>query len=124
MSQRSITRLSGGERRRIAIASILTQDPDIFLLDEPDSHLDMKYQIKILQQLTDHVQQHRRSIVMSIHDINLAARFCTHILLLFGDGLTEAGLAADKLQDERLSKVFGHPIKSSMVDGSRIFLPT
>ncbi len=123
MDRRSITHLSGGERRRVAIAAILAQDPEIYLLDEPDSHLDLKYQISLLQRFVEHARQKQRSIIMSIHDINLAARFCSHVLFLYGEGKTETGEAGKILEENRLTRLFGYPIKEGTVDGGRVFRP-
>lgn len=123
ISDRPINLLSGGERQRVAIAGILTQDPDIFLLDEPNSHLDLKYQISLLEYLTRYVLQNDRSIIMSLHDINLAARFCTHILYLFGDGGTQHGPAGDLLRTEILETVYDHPIKVTNTDHHGVFWP-
>jgi iron complex transport system ATP-binding protein len=124
MAQRQVDRLSGGERQRVAIATLLTQDPQLYLLDEPNSHLDLNYQISLLQILTDHARQQQRSIIMSLHDINLAARFCSHILYLYGDGETETGGSVEQLQPARLQKVFEHPINSATQnDGRNVFWP-
>jgi len=110
--QRQINELSGGERQRVAIATLLTQDPDIFLLDEPNSHLDLHYQINILHNLSQYAQTRQRIIFMSLHDINLAARFCTHLLFLFDDLKTLSGPADKLLNTNNLSELFQHPINA------------
>lgn len=123
MQHRQVDQLSGGERQRVAIATLLTQDPQLYLLDEPNSHLDLNYQISLLQTLTGHARQQQRSIVMSLHDINLAARFCSHILYLFGEGRSESGSVAEKLQVEQLTMVYGHPINRTSTDNRDVFWP-
>ena len=85
LAERDIDTLSGGERRRVALATLLAQNPDVLLLDEPINHLDPHHQLDVLKLLRDRARD-GRSIVMSLHDAGLAARFSDHALLLFGDG--------------------------------------
>lgn len=123
LADRQINQLSGGERQRVAIAGILTQDPEIFLLDEPNSHLDLKHQIGLLQHLSAYARDNQRGMIMSLHDINLAARFCSHVLFLYGDGNTEQGPAAQLLTSQRLERLYEHPIKSTRSDNTTLFWP-
>ncbi|MDH5483625.1 MAG: ABC transporter ATP-binding protein [Gammaproteobacteria bacterium] len=123
LQQRQVNQLSGGERQRVSIATLLTQDPAIFLLDEPNTHLDLNYQISLLSYLSDYVRQNQRSIVMSLHDINLAARFCDHLLFLLDDGKTLAGPTAKLLNSHDLEALFQHPI--DVIEGPRgnLYIP-
>jgi iron complex transport system ATP-binding protein len=123
MAQRPVNQLSGGERQRVAIATLLTQNPALYLLDEPNSHLDLKYQIDLLKQFTQKVKQQQVSIIMSLHDINLAARFCTHLLFLYGNGEFDLGPKDELLNTTKLEKVYRHPIKQSQSDAGIIFWP-
>jgi len=124
LAERQVDRLSGGERQRVAIATLLTQDPAIYLLDEPNSHLDLNYQISLLQTLVDHTHQQQRGILMSLHDINLAARFCSHVVYLYGNGETEIGRVDEILQPAQLQKIYDYPINSAtQADGRNIFWP-
>lgn len=123
LADRQINQLSGGERQRVAIAGILTQDPEIFLLDEPNSHLDLKHQIGLLQHLSGYARDNQRGMLMSLHDINLAARFCSHVLFLYGDGNTEQGPAEQLLTPQRLQRLYDHPIKSTRSDNTTLFWP-
>ena len=83
MSNRAIDHLSGGERQRVSIATLLCQSPDIYLLDEPNSHLDLNYQINLLNHFRNLAKQKQCAVLMSLHDINLAARFCDQLIFLF-----------------------------------------
>src|SRR5262249_42429661 len=84
--QCSITHLSGGEKRRLAIATLLAQAPHIYLLDEPTNHLDMRHQVQVLTHFHTLAKTQNALIVMSLHDVNWIQRYCDHLLLLFGDG--------------------------------------
>ena len=123
LKHRSVNQLSGGERQRVAIATLITQNPDIFLLDEPNSHLDLHHQSTLLTWLCNYAQQNKRVCLMSLHDINLAARYCDHILLLLGDGEYLAGPREDMLTEVNLEQVFCHPIRKHMLDHQTLFIP-
>ncbi|MDH3714531.1 MAG: ABC transporter ATP-binding protein [Gammaproteobacteria bacterium] len=123
LSRRSVTTLSGGERQRLAVATLLTQDPQVWLLDEPISHLDLHHQIGMLNLLQDRLAHNGGTALMTLHDVNLAARFCDHLLLLFGDGETQHGATEDVLCVNNLERLYGHPIEC-LSDGDRqVFLP-
>ena len=122
LADRSILSLSGGERQRVALAALLAQQPRLFLLDEPLNHLDLHYQIAMLE-LFKRLAAEGRSIVLVVHDINLAARYADEVILLDGHGTVNFGPAADILANGRLSHAFGHPLRSFNIDGCRFFLP-
>lgn len=107
IAQRRAVTLSGGERRRLALAALLAQEVPLCLLDEPTSHLDMHQQIALLDLL---IGWSGRTLVMTLHDVNLAARYCTHALLLFGDGAWCAGPLAEMLSVEVLTRLYRHPV--------------
>jgi iron complex transport system ATP-binding protein len=112
---RRLGSLSGGERRRVSIAALLAQDPALLLLDEPTSHLDLHHQVAILDVLAAAATPHGKALVMSLHDVNLAARYCTHALLLFGGGRTEQGPVPEVLEPATLSRLYAHPV--ARIDG-------
>ena len=122
MVQRQINQLSGGERQRVAIATLLTQNPEILLLDEPNSHLDINYQISLLSHICKHARDNQHAVIMSLHDINLAARFCDHVLLLSGEGDAQHGSTNEILREELLEKTYQHPIKIIKSGEQSIFL--
>ncbi|MDG1462720.1 MAG: ABC transporter ATP-binding protein [Gammaproteobacteria bacterium] len=103
---RLINSLSGGERRRVALATMCLQDPDIWLLDEPTNHLDPQHQMAIMEKLSN-LANDGKTILASIHDPLLAARYATHALLLSGNGEWKFGAASDLLTPEQLRNLYG-----------------
>jgi iron complex transport system ATP-binding protein len=120
---RSVTGLSGGEARRLAFASLIVQEPAILLLDEPTNHLDMKHQIRIMNQVETQVSQQQRSAMIALHDVNLAARYCNHIFMLFGDGDWQAGPAKKLLNLENLERLYQCPVEAVETSTGKRFLP-
>ena len=120
---RSVTGLSGGEARRLAFASLLVQEPAILLLDEPTNHLDMKHQIRIMNLVESEVKTQRRCAMIALHDVNLAARYCDHIIMLSGDGGWQAGPVDELLSRENLENLYQCPVESIETSTGRRFLP-
>lgn len=110
-AHRNILHLSGGEKRRLAIASLLAQSPQVYLLDEPTNHLDIYHQMRTLQYFKQLAKAHSATIVMSLHDINIAQQFCTHLLLLFANGTALQGPRSDILTTDNLSALYQYPLK-------------
>ena len=123
MESRIITTLSGGERQRVEIATLLTQDPLIYLLDEPTNHLDLNHQIAVIEVLRERAMKDQRAIVMVLHDINIAARFCDHLILLFGSGVSQYGTRQDMMTEKQLEQLYGHPIRHIRDKDTDAFLP-
>ncbi len=112
--------LSGGERRRLALAALLVQEAPLLLLDEPTSHLDLHQQIALLELLRE---LPGRTLLMSLHDVNLALRFCTHALLLFGDGACCAGPLAEVVDADSLSRLYRHKVRLGGTAQAPYFFP-
>jgi iron complex transport system ATP-binding protein len=117
LAERIFNELSGGERQRVMIAMALAQEPLILLLDEPTSHLDIKYQIETLDLAQRLNQQQGATIVAAMHDLNLAARYFPR-LLLFQRGVVAAGSPAEVLEPGLLSRVYGVNVQVGIMRGS------
>jgi iron complex transport system ATP-binding protein len=120
---RSVTGLSGGEARRLAFASLMVQEPAILLLDEPTNHLDMKHQVRIMNQVESQVGKRQRCAMIALHDVNLAARYCSHILMLFGDGDWQAGPVNELLNPQNLERLYQCPVETLQTSAGLRFLP-
>jgi iron complex transport system ATP-binding protein len=126
MAARQVDTLSGGERRRLALATLLTQRPALMLLDEPTNHLDPAQQMRILALLTQRIASSSATpgaLMMSLHDINLAARFCSHLLLLLPQGQVLSGATAELLDCDVLERLYGYPMVRIENDAGVAFLP-
>jgi iron complex transport system ATP-binding protein len=122
-AERLLSTLSGGERRRAEIAALLVQDAPICLLDEPTNHLDLQHQMDVLRLLAARTREPERLNVMVLHDINLALRFGTHAILLFGDGTVCQGPVADTVTRGRLEQLYRCHLRE-VRDGERpYYLP-
>lgn len=106
---RKFNKLSGGERQRIIIAKAIAQEPQLFLLDEPTSDLDLKNQIQVMKKLRSLVSdsESSKSALVAIHDINIAARFSDRIILLSDGKIVADGTPIEVLTSENIAKVFG-----------------
>jgi iron complex transport system ATP-binding protein len=113
--------LSGGEQRRVAVAALLAQRPGIFLLDEPTNHLDPHHQIGVLG-LFRELARAGSTVITTLHDPTLAARFADRVLLLFGDGRWSAGPVSETLTAEGLSALYDSPMIELEKDGRRVFV--
>ncbi|MBN1438832.1 MAG: ABC transporter ATP-binding protein [Anaerolineales bacterium] len=110
MADRLATELSGGEHQRMVLARVLAQEPSFLLLDEPTSHLDLKYQTGILGLVHRLAHHNGLAVVVSLHDLNLAAVYADRVALLSGGTLDALGTPAEVLTPDRLTRAYGVPI--------------
>lgn len=122
LSERLLSTLSGGERQRVAIATLMTQNPDIWLLDEPTNHLDLHHQVKVMSLLKGQAAL-SKTVFMCLHDLNLAARWCSHVLLLYSNGDACWGPVDSMLKPSALEQLYKQKLITVEVDGLPIFVP-
>ena len=118
---RPVTELSGGEQQMVVLARALVQQPQILLLDEPTSHLDLSNKgrlLKILQTLA----QRGVTIVFSTHDPDAAAMIADHVILLKAGAVLDAGLIDQVLTSEKLTQTYGTEVKVLSIDGRLVTL--
>ncbi|MDH5601028.1 MAG: ABC transporter ATP-binding protein [Gammaproteobacteria bacterium] len=119
-ADRAILTLSGGERQRVALATLLVQQTPIRLLDEPVNHLDIHHQHEVMKLLSGNSNDIANVFVL--HDVNLAARYCDHALLMPGNGETIQGACSEVLTPGNLSTLYQHPIKEILHQDQRLFI--
>ncbi|MDR7277439.1 ABC transporter ATP-binding protein [Catenuloplanes atrovinosus] len=107
LADRSVDELSGGQRQRVWIAMALAQQTDVLLLDEPTTFLDVSHQVEVLDLLTDLNRARGTTIVMVLHDLNMAARYADHLIALAAGTVHAAGEPADVLTEDCVRAVFG-----------------
>src|SRR5204862_1474039 len=91
VESRPLDRLSGGERQRVLLARALAQEPEVLLLDEPTTHLDLRHQAGIHEALRELRRDRGVGVVSVLHDLNLAALYCDRLVLLAGGRIARAG---------------------------------
>ena len=122
LEQRQAASLSGGERRRLSMATLLVQNPDVLLLDEPMNHLDPLHRFSVLEKL-QRLTTDGRTVLVSIHDPVLASRYADRVLLLYGDGRWKYGPTTDLLTAEHLGELYGTPFARYTSDNDDVLLP-
>lgn len=109
LAHRPVDTLSGGEFQRVLIARALAQGPRVLLLDEPTAHLDLRYQIEIMELLSA-LRQGGIALVAAVHDVNLASAFCDPLVLLSGGRVAALGTPDQVLQAPILEAAYGIPV--------------
>jgi len=105
LRNRDVHHLSGGERRRLAIATVITQGPSVYLLDEPLDQLDLKHQVSVLRLCRD-LAATGAAVLLTMHEPDFAHRYCDRIVLLHGAGEVQQGVPDEVLTGEILSRLY------------------
>ena len=118
LSDRRVDELSGGEQQRVVLARALAQEPQVLLLDEPTAHLDLKYQVGVLELVRSLAQERHLAVLMTLHDLNQASLYADRVAVLQSGQIVAEGLARDVFTSELLSRVYGvhvavsrHPLR-------------
>ncbi|SHN58675.1 ABC transporter ATP-binding protein [Desulfitobacterium chlororespirans] len=118
----AVDNLSGGQRQRVWIAMALAQQTDLILLDEPTTYLDLSYQLEVLQLLYQLNREQGCTIVMVLHDLNLAARFADYMVAIRGGKIIRHGTPEEVMTVEVLRETF--QIEAMIIKESRTGRPT
>ena len=125
LADRAVDELSGGQRQRVWIAMALAQHTDLLLLDEPTTFLDVSHQVEVLDLLTDLNRTRGTTIVMVLHDLNLAARYSDNLIALADGRIHASGTPEEVLTEDCVRAVFGldNRIIADPVSGKPLMLP-
>jgi len=106
LAESAMAELSGGQRQRCWIAMVLAQQTDIILLDEPTTYLDLKVQVDLLELLTDMAHQHQRTLVIVLHELNLAANYADQLIMMKSGEIFAQGTPKQVFNADNLKAVF------------------
>ena len=124
-AERPLERLSGGQRQRAWIAMVLAQDTPLVLLDEPTTYLDLSHSVELLALIRRLADDMGRTVVMVLHDLNLAARFSDQLVVMKGGEVQAAGTPAEVVSEQLLADVFSLPavVAEDPVAGGPLIVP-
>ncbi|MBI2266278.1 MAG: ABC transporter ATP-binding protein [Armatimonadetes bacterium] len=125
LRDRAITQISGGELQRVVISQALAQESRVLLLDEPTSHLDIAHQVEVMALLEALKNEKHLTILLSIHDLNLASLYCDALILLKGGRIHALGRPDQVVHAENIREVYSADVEADL-DGTtgrpRVFL--
>lgn len=126
LAERALGDLSGGEQQRLLLARALAQEAPLLLLDEPTTHLDLQYQISLLNEVRSLADQDGLTVVMVLHDLNLVGRFADRVGLLVDGKFRAVGTPDEVLEPSLLSQVYHVPLQrlKGPSGGRPVILPT
>ena len=124
-ADRLVDQLSGGQRQRVWIALVLAQDTEVLMLDEPTTYLDIAHQLEVLELCRRLNGELGKSLVMVLHDLNLAARYSHHLIAMKQGRIVATGSPADLLTPPRIEEVFGIQarVMRDPITGSPLVVP-
>lgn len=115
----TLQHMSGGEMQRVMIARALAQQTPVLLLDEPLANLDIAHQFEILGILSKINREQGKTIVLILHDLNMALQYCPKLILIENQYIAYCGDTAEGLTEENISRVFGVQPKIKEIDGKK-----
>ena len=107
LAQQRLSRLSGGQRRMVSVAQTLVRQPEILLLDEPTANLDMLNELEVLRLMADMTRQRNLVTIVTLHDLNMAARYAARCVLLCGGRVIAAGTPQETLTEKNIEDAYG-----------------
>ncbi len=121
-AERSITEISGGEMQKVIISRALAQEPEILILDEPTSSLDLKNQYDVMTMIRDIIREQKISAIISIHDLNLALRFADRFLII-KDNSSFLIKNKEELSAKIIRDVYGLDVSFNKIEGHTVIVP-
>jgi iron complex transport system ATP-binding protein len=122
-AMRDINELSGGQQQKVFIARALTQEPDVLLLDEPTSNLDIRHQLEVMDIIKNIVREEELSAIMAIHDLNLASRYADRIIMMNSGKIFAAGDPVSVLTPDNIKWVYGVEAEVNNNNGRPYIVP-
>jgi iron complex transport system ATP-binding protein len=110
-AERRVGELSGGEQQRVLLARALCQSTPILLLDEPTAHLDLQYQVSLLELVSDLAHKDNLAVLVALHDLNLAAHYADRIALMVAGNIKAIGKPKEVLQPELIAEAYCLPVQ-------------
>ncbi len=117
-SDRDIRELSAGQLQRVLIARGLVQEPEVLILDEPTSNLDVRYQMDVMRFLKDYAREKGILVLMVCHDLNITAAYADRVVLMHNGGIFADGKASDVLTEENIETVYRVKAKVMEIEGT------
>lgn len=110
-AERRVGELSGGEQQRVLLARALCQSTPILLLDEPTAHLDLQYQVSLLELVSELAHKDNLAVLIALHDLNLAAHYADRIALMVAGRIKTTGSPSEVLQPEQIAEAYCLPVQ-------------
>ncbi|MDQ0823609.1 iron complex transport system ATP-binding protein [Arthrobacter sp. V4I6] len=125
LADRNVDELSGGQRQRVWIAMALAQETEVLLLDEPTTYLDLAHQVEVLDLITDLNRERGTTVVIVLHDLNLAARYADHVIAMKSGRIVAEGAAREVVTENMVKDVFGLDcrVAPDPVSGAPLIIP-
>jgi iron complex transport system ATP-binding protein len=123
LAMRDINEISGGQQQKVLIARALAQDPNVLLLDEPTSNLDIRHQLEVMDAIRNLVAEKKISAIMAIHDLNLGSRYSDRMVMLSKGVIAAAGSPFSVLTQDNIKQVYGVEAAVKDEDGFPYVVP-